>query len=52
MAANKPDLSELEELNLKVYTFHKYIGWNYRKIASELGLPKSRVRDVVKRGDE
>jgi transposase len=52
MVANKPDLSECGELNLKVYTLHKHTGWGYGKIVSELGLSKSQVRDVVKRSDE
>lgn len=41
-----------EELNTKVYTLHKDTKWGYRKIAVELGISKSQVKDVVKRGDE
>jgi len=52
MATRKQDLSECEELNSKVYTLHKYTRWGYRKIVSKLGISKSQVRDVVKRGDE
>ena len=52
MAATKRDWSKREELNSKIYTLCRHSGWGYEKIASELGLSKSRVRDVVKRGDE
>ena len=48
----KQGLSEREELNTKIYTLRKHTKWGYRKIATELGISKSRVRDVVKRGDE
>ena len=52
MAATKQDRSEREELNSKIYALRKHTGWSYRKIASKLGLSKSRIRDVVKRSDE
>ena len=48
MVAAKPNLSAREELNREVYTLHKHTDWGYGRIAQELGLSKSRVRDVVK----
>ena len=52
MATRKQGLSEREELNTKIYTLRKHTKWSYGKIAAELGIPKSRVRYAVKRGDE
>jgi len=52
MAIGKLDLSECEELNSKVYTLYKHTRWGCGKIVSELGISKSQVRDVTKRGDE
>lgn len=48
----KQGLSKCEELNMKIYTLRKHTKWGYKKIVVELGILKSRVRDVVKRGDE
>ena len=41
MATKRLDLSKHEELNLKLYTHHKHINCDYRRIAQELGLLKS-----------
>lgn len=52
IAGERSRLSAREEFNAKVYTLRKHTGWGYGRIGKELGLSKSRVRDVVKRGDE
>jgi transposase len=40
-----------EELKRRMYTLHKHARWGYGRIAKELGVGKSRVQEVVKRGD-
>jgi transposase len=40
-----------EELNRRIYTMHKHAKWVYGRITKELGVAKSRVQEVVKRGN-